>query len=108
MHAEVNWVFTKLWVPVPNGVAAQHAPVRAMAVQGVHRAEVVPAGSTNTESTGNSCLISAKLGPSISAKSNPSRIRYSPLFSTRAPATSLVGHGTASPSTRLPTQLELP
>jgi len=33
---------------------------------------------------------------------------YSPRFGRRVPATSLVGHGTASPSTRLVTELELP
>jgi predicted dehydrogenase/threonine dehydrogenase-like Zn-dependent dehydrogenase len=43
LHAEVNWVPTNLCVPVPVGVAAEHAAfatVGAIAMQGVRRAEV--------------------------------------------------------------------
>src|SRR6188472_17453 len=43
LHAEVNWVPTNLCVPVPEGVAAEHAAfatVGAIAMQGVRRAEV--------------------------------------------------------------------
>jgi predicted dehydrogenase/threonine dehydrogenase-like Zn-dependent dehydrogenase len=43
LHAEVNWVPTNLCVPVPDGVAAEHAAfatVGAIAMQGVRRAEV--------------------------------------------------------------------
>jgi predicted dehydrogenase/threonine dehydrogenase-like Zn-dependent dehydrogenase len=43
LHAEVNWVPTNLCVPVPDGVAADHAAfatVGAIAMQGVRRAEV--------------------------------------------------------------------
>jgi predicted dehydrogenase/threonine dehydrogenase-like Zn-dependent dehydrogenase len=43
LHAELNWVPTNLCVPVPEGVAAEHAAfatVGAIAMQGVRRAEV--------------------------------------------------------------------
>ena len=43
LHAEVNWVPTNLCVPVPGGVAAEHAAfatVGAIAMQGVRRGEV--------------------------------------------------------------------
>jgi predicted dehydrogenase/threonine dehydrogenase-like Zn-dependent dehydrogenase len=43
LHAEVNWVPINLCVPVPDGVAAEHAAfatVGAIAMQGVRRAEV--------------------------------------------------------------------
>ena len=43
LHAEVNWIPTNLCVPVPDGVAAEHAAfatVGAIAMQGVRRAEV--------------------------------------------------------------------
>jgi predicted dehydrogenase/threonine dehydrogenase-like Zn-dependent dehydrogenase len=43
LHADVNWVPTNLCVPVPDGVAAEHAAfatVGAIAMQGVRRAEV--------------------------------------------------------------------
>ena len=43
LHAEVNWVPTNLCVPVPEGVAAEHAAfatVGAIAMQGVRRSEV--------------------------------------------------------------------
>jgi predicted dehydrogenase/threonine dehydrogenase-like Zn-dependent dehydrogenase len=43
LHAEVNWVPSNLCVPVPGGVAAEHAAfatVGAIAMQGVRRAEV--------------------------------------------------------------------
>jgi predicted dehydrogenase/threonine dehydrogenase-like Zn-dependent dehydrogenase len=43
LHAEVNWVPTNLCVPVPDGVAAEHAAfatVGAIAMQGVRRSEV--------------------------------------------------------------------
>src|SRR6185437_234530 len=43
LHAELNWVPTNLCVPVPDGVAAEHAAfatVGAIAMQGVRRAEV--------------------------------------------------------------------
>ena len=43
LHAEVNWVPTNLCVPVPDGVAPEHAAfatVGAIAMQGVRRAEV--------------------------------------------------------------------
>ncbi len=43
LHAEVNWVPTNLCVPVPAGVAAEHAAfatVGAIAMQGVRRGEV--------------------------------------------------------------------
>ncbi len=43
LHAEVNWVPTNLCVPVPDGVASEHAAfatVGAIAMQGVRRAEV--------------------------------------------------------------------
>jgi predicted dehydrogenase/threonine dehydrogenase-like Zn-dependent dehydrogenase len=43
LHAEVNWIPTNLCVPVPEGVAAEHAAfatVGAIAMQGVRRAEV--------------------------------------------------------------------
>jgi predicted dehydrogenase/threonine dehydrogenase-like Zn-dependent dehydrogenase len=43
LHAEVNWVPTNLCVPVPAGVAPEHAAfatVGAIAMQGVRRAEV--------------------------------------------------------------------
>jgi predicted dehydrogenase/threonine dehydrogenase-like Zn-dependent dehydrogenase len=43
LHAEMNWVPTNLCVPVPDGVAAEHAAfatVGAIAMQGVRRAEV--------------------------------------------------------------------
>lgn len=43
LHAEVNWVPTNLVVPVPDGVAPEHAAfatVGAIAMQGVRRAEV--------------------------------------------------------------------
>ena len=42
LHAEVNWIPTNLCVPVPDGVAAEHAAfatVGAIAMQGVRRAE---------------------------------------------------------------------
>ncbi len=42
LHAEVNWVPVNLCVPVPDGVAAEHAAfatVGAIAMQGVRRAE---------------------------------------------------------------------
>ena len=42
LHAEVNWVPTNLCVPVPDGVAPEHAAfatVGAIAMQGVRRAE---------------------------------------------------------------------
>ena len=42
LHAEVNWVPKNLCVPVPDGVAAEHAAfatVGAIAMQGVRRAE---------------------------------------------------------------------
>jgi hypothetical protein len=42
------------------------------------------------------------------AEVDPVRGWYSPRFAARVPATSLVGHGVASCSTRLVTQLELP
>jgi predicted dehydrogenase/threonine dehydrogenase-like Zn-dependent dehydrogenase len=43
LHAEVNWVPTNLCVPVPDGVAPEHAAfatVGAIAMHGVRRAEV--------------------------------------------------------------------
>ncbi len=43
LHAEVNWVPINLCVPVPDGVAPEHAAfatVGAIAMQGVRRAEV--------------------------------------------------------------------
>jgi predicted dehydrogenase/threonine dehydrogenase-like Zn-dependent dehydrogenase len=43
LHAEVNWVPVNLCVPVPSGVAPEHAAfatVGAIAMQGVRRAEV--------------------------------------------------------------------
>ena len=43
LHAEMNWVPINLCVPVPDGVAAEHAAfatVGAIAMQGVRRAEV--------------------------------------------------------------------
>jgi predicted dehydrogenase/threonine dehydrogenase-like Zn-dependent dehydrogenase len=43
LHADVNWIPTNLCVPVPDGVAAEHAAfatVGAIAMQGVRRAEV--------------------------------------------------------------------
>jgi predicted dehydrogenase/threonine dehydrogenase-like Zn-dependent dehydrogenase len=43
LHAEVNWVPINLCVPVPDGVAAEHAAfatVGAIAMQGVRRSEV--------------------------------------------------------------------
>jgi predicted dehydrogenase/threonine dehydrogenase-like Zn-dependent dehydrogenase len=43
LHAEVNWIPTNLCVPVPGGVAAEHAAfatVGAIAMQGVRRGEV--------------------------------------------------------------------
>ncbi len=43
LHAEMNWVPTNLCVPVPDGVAAEHAAfatVGAVAMHGVRRAEV--------------------------------------------------------------------
>ena len=43
LHAEVNWVPTNLCVPVPEGVAPEHAAfatVGAIAMQGVRRGEV--------------------------------------------------------------------
>src|SRR4051812_7396213 len=43
LHAEVNWVPVNLCVPVPTGVAPEHAAfatVGAIAMQGVRRAEV--------------------------------------------------------------------
>jgi predicted dehydrogenase/threonine dehydrogenase-like Zn-dependent dehydrogenase len=43
LHAEVNWIPINLCVPVPVGVAAEHAAfatVGAIAMQGVRRAEV--------------------------------------------------------------------
>ena len=43
LHAEVNWIPTNLCVPVPDGVAAEHAAfatVGAIAMQGLRRAEV--------------------------------------------------------------------
>src|SRR5215213_8282882 len=43
LHAEVNWIPINLCVPVPDGVAAEHAAfatVGAIAMQGVRRAEV--------------------------------------------------------------------
>ncbi|HEY0238332.1 MAG TPA: bi-domain-containing oxidoreductase [Friedmanniella sp.] len=43
LHAEINWVPTNLCVPVPAGVAPEHAAfatVGAIAMQGVRRAEV--------------------------------------------------------------------
>ena len=43
LHAEMNWVPVNLCVPVPDGVAAEHAAfatVGAIAMQGVRRAEV--------------------------------------------------------------------
>jgi predicted dehydrogenase/threonine dehydrogenase-like Zn-dependent dehydrogenase len=43
LHAEYNWIPTNLCVPVPAGVAAEHAAfatVGAIAMQGVRRAEV--------------------------------------------------------------------
>ena len=43
LHAEYNWVPINLCVPVPSGVAAEHAAfatVGAIAMQGVRRAEV--------------------------------------------------------------------
>jgi predicted dehydrogenase/threonine dehydrogenase-like Zn-dependent dehydrogenase len=43
LHADVNWVPTNLCVPVPEGVAAEHAAfatVGAIAMQGVRRSEV--------------------------------------------------------------------
>jgi predicted dehydrogenase/threonine dehydrogenase-like Zn-dependent dehydrogenase len=43
LHAELNWVPTNLCVPVPDGVAPQHAAfatVGAIAMHGVRRAEV--------------------------------------------------------------------
>jgi len=43
LHAEVNWVPTNLCVPVPDGVAPEHAAfstVGAIALHGVRRAEV--------------------------------------------------------------------
>jgi predicted dehydrogenase/threonine dehydrogenase-like Zn-dependent dehydrogenase len=43
LHAELNWVPTNLCVPVPEGVAPEHAAfatVGAIAMQGVRRAEV--------------------------------------------------------------------
>jgi len=42
LHADVNWVPVNLCVPVPNGVAAEHAAfatVGAIAMQGVRRTE---------------------------------------------------------------------
>lgn len=42
------------------------------------------------------------------AQSDPVEGWYSPRFAARVPATSLVGHGVTSSSTRLVTQLELP
>src|SRR4051812_6377991 len=43
LHAEINWVPVNLCVPVPTGVAPEHAAfatVGAIAMQGVRRAEV--------------------------------------------------------------------
>jgi predicted dehydrogenase/threonine dehydrogenase-like Zn-dependent dehydrogenase len=43
LHADVNWIPTNLCVPVPDGVASEHAAfatVGAIAMQGVRRAEV--------------------------------------------------------------------
>ena len=43
LHAEYNWIPLNLCVPVPSGVAAEHAAfatVGAIAMQGVRRAEV--------------------------------------------------------------------
>jgi predicted dehydrogenase/threonine dehydrogenase-like Zn-dependent dehydrogenase len=43
LHADVNWIPTNLCVPVPDGIAAEHAAfatVGAIAMQGVRRAEV--------------------------------------------------------------------
>lgn len=43
LHAEVNWIPINLCVPIPDGVAAEHAAfatVGAIAMQGVRRAEV--------------------------------------------------------------------
>ena len=43
LHADVNWIPTNLCVPVPDGVAPEHAAfatVGAIAMQGVRRAEV--------------------------------------------------------------------
>src|SRR5215475_475230 len=43
LHAEYNWIPVNLCVPVPDGVAAEHAAfatVGAIAMQGVRRAEV--------------------------------------------------------------------
>ncbi len=43
LHADVNWIPLNLCVPVPDGVAAEHAAfatVGAIAMQGVRRAEV--------------------------------------------------------------------
>ena len=43
LHAEVNWIPTNLCVPVPDGVASEHAAfatVGAIAMQGLRRAEV--------------------------------------------------------------------
>jgi predicted dehydrogenase/threonine dehydrogenase-like Zn-dependent dehydrogenase len=43
LHAEMNWIPINLCVPVPDGVAAEHAAfatVGAIAMQGVRRAEV--------------------------------------------------------------------
>jgi predicted dehydrogenase/threonine dehydrogenase-like Zn-dependent dehydrogenase len=43
LHAELNWIPINLCVPVPDGVAAEHAAfatVGAIAMQGVRRAEV--------------------------------------------------------------------
>jgi predicted dehydrogenase/threonine dehydrogenase-like Zn-dependent dehydrogenase len=43
LHAEYNWIPVNLCVPVPNGVAPEHAAfatVGAIAMQGVRRAEV--------------------------------------------------------------------
>jgi hypothetical protein len=108
MHAEVNWVFTKLWVPVPNGVAAQHAAVRAIAMQGVRRAEVALEGRTKNRTQGKLVLDQRLAWTLYQGEVESIADWYSPLFSTRAPTTSLVGHETASPSTRLLTQLELP
>ena len=47
LHAEVNWVPTNLCVPVPDGVAPEHAAfatVGAIAMQGVRRGEVAARG----------------------------------------------------------------
>src|SRR5262245_28030299 len=63
LHADVNWVPTNLCVPVPDGVAAEHAAfatVGAIAMQGVRRAEVA-LGET-------ACVIGLGLGGQLGVR----------------------------------------